>query len=637
MFPLIKSLQKLIFSKILLLIGLLVFSLPSFAQEVINSYSTNITINIDGSVEIVEYIEVRAEGNKIKRGIFRDVATIMKNDDGSDFRSELEIISIKKNGQDEPFSTKKITNGLRIYIGEASVFLEPGNYRYMIKYSMTRQVRFFETHDELFFNVIGHFWDFPIKQAVARIKLPDGAIISDLVGYTGATGSTEQALTITKTSNNSAAFQATRSLNSYEGMSIAVKFQKGIIAEPAGIKETALYLSDRRDIIVPISGAFLVLFYYLYAWNKIGRDPKKGTIIPLFYPPKGFSPALIHYIWKMGWKKNGWTAYSAALLNLAIKGLITIDKKKNSTKIDLTNKPARYLPSGEQIIYDYIQSKGTVFFNKAHGVKLNKTREEFIKIIGTENRHAFFKNNVSYVIIGFVLSAISLIIMMVLGIIHPVYAVGAIGAGVAIALLTGAFSGLWSRGGFARIFIFVWIAMAGFNMSGAILATFATISSTTAIIATVTIVILNVLFAFLMRAPTVHGRKIMDQIDGFRMYLEVAEKQRLNMIDEPEMSVKRFEKILPFAVALGVEKPWSQHFESELARNAVSDATNNYNPTWLSGTSYSASSLSKSMSGLATGMSASMIAAQPSSSSSSGFSSGGSSGGGGGGGGGGGW
>jgi uncharacterized membrane protein len=136
----------------------------------------------------------------------------------------------------------------------------------------------------------------------------------------------------------------------------------------------------------------------------------------------------------------------------------------------------------------------------------------------------------------------------------------------------------------------------------------------------------------------------MDQLDGFKMYLETAEKNRLNMTGEPPMTIERFERILPFAIALGVEKPWSEHFEGELARNAVADARGDYQPTWYSGRSWSSSSggFSKTVSTVATGMSAAMIAAQPVSSSSSGFSSGGgggggSSGGGGGGGGGGGW
>jgi uncharacterized membrane protein len=154
-------------------------------------------------------------------------------------------------------------------------------------------------------------------------------------------------------------------------------------------------------------------------------------------------------------------------------------------------------------------------------------------------------------------------------------------------------------------------------------------------------VLITAIFAVLMRAPTVQGRKVMDEIDGFKLYLDTAEKNRLNISNEPPMTVERFERILPYAIALGVEKPWSEHFDAELARNAVADARDGYSPGWYYGSSrgFSSGSISNVIAGASSGMAAAMVAAQPVQASSSGSSSGGGgfSGGGGGGGGGGGW
>ncbi len=72
--------------------------------------------------------------------------------------------------------------------------------------------------------------------------------------------------------------------------------------------------------------------------------------------------------------------------------------------------------------------------------------------------------------------------------------------------------------------------------------------------------------------------------------MNTAEKNRLNITSEPPMTVERFERILPFAIALGVEKPWSEHFEGELARNAVADAQFGYQPRFYSGRYWSSSS-----------------------------------------------
>jgi uncharacterized membrane protein len=147
----------------------------------------------------------------------------------------------------------------------------------------------------------------------------------------------------------------------------------------------------------------------------------------------------------------------------------------------------------------------------------------------------------------------------------------------------------------------------------------------------IAIALVNVAFFHLLRAPTIVGRKVMDEIEGFRLYLSVAEAEWMNMPKAPEMSPDLFEAYLPYAVALGVEKPWSDAFQSHMAR--VMPGRDAYRPSWYRG-SWSSDSLGRATSGMVSSLSSSMTAAMPSSSGSGG---GGSSGGGGGGGGGGGW
>src|SRR5690606_8089571 len=55
------------------------------------------------------------------------------------------------------------------------------------------------------------------------------------------------------------------------------------------------------------------------------------------------------------------------------------------------------------------------------------------------------------------------------------------------------------------------------------------------------IVLVNVIFFFLMGAPTPLGRKMMDGIEGLRTYLTLAEKDRMNMAGAPDMSPRHFE------------------------------------------------------------------------------------------------
>ncbi|MCY1232343.1 hypothetical protein D9M72_448280 [compost metagenome] len=155
------------------------------------------------------------------------------------------------------------------------------------------------------------------------------------------------------------------------------------------------------------------------------------------------------------------------------------------------------------------------------------------------------------------------------------------------------------------------------------------------------IVLVNVLFFFLMGAPTPLGTRMMDGIDGLRQYMTLAEKDRMNMQGAPEMSPRHFETLLPYAVALGVEKPWTETFDRWLlAAAAGAAAAVAYQPSWYHGDGFGSSTFGDRIGGFAGSMADTITSSlpPPPKSSSSGFSTGGGfSGGGGGGGGGGGW
>ncbi len=143
---------------------------------------------------------------------------------------------------------------------------------------------------------------------------------------------------------------------------------------------------------------------------------------------------------------------------------------------------------------------------------------------------------------------------------------------------------------------------------------------------------LNILFYHLLKAPTLLGRKVLDKIEGFKMYLSTAEKDRLNYLTPVEKTPELFEKYLPFAFALSVEQKWSEQFSDVLAKAA---AEQNYSPSWYSGTNWNSFDTSGFTSSFSSGFSGAISSSSTAPGSSSG--SGGSSGGGGGGGGGGGW
>ncbi|UJW85302.1 DUF2207 domain-containing protein [Devosia sp. SL43] len=637
-----------------LLIGLLL-ALPVMAREEIRSYDSNIVMATDGSVSVTETITVNAEGNEIRRGIYRDIPVVMTGSDGGKVRPDFEVTGVTRDGDQEMFRVERMGNFQRIWIGNPDYFLDRGAHTYIIRYTMSRMARSFEDHDELYWNATGNYWIFPILTARATVTLPDGAVISRLAGYTGPVGSTEQAVQTKRTSDTTASFRASRALGAGEGLTIAVAFNKGVIVYPTGLAALMERLLDLRELALPLLAALIAVAYNAVAWLRVGKDPDKGTIIPLFSAPKGFSPPLVHYIHKWGFSDVGWKALTSAIFDLGVKGLVTIDNSSGSLNIKTTNKqPDEPLSTAENVIFGYLQSKRTTIIGKINGPDLQKKRQEFTDAIEKENRSLWFKNNIGYSVIGFLLAIALLGGMVFSGVLDIGWLIGSIVIGILLAIFVGALANGFKGNIFGKVIGAIWFTVIAFNVFGFALESLTSLTINVASIAAISIIGITIVFAVLMRAPTLQGRKVMDQIDGLKLYLDTAEKDRMNMAGAPAMTVNRFERLLPYAIALDVEKPWSDHFEAELARGAVSDlaAGSTYSPGWYHGSGggigggagNAASNMSNAVSAAAASMTAAMVAAQPVQASSSGFSSGGgggggggSSGGGGGGGGGGGW
>ncbi|SDG39624.1 DUF2207 domain-containing protein [Pelagibacterium luteolum] len=625
--------------RLFVFLGGLLFALaPALGQEQIRAFDVQFDVQRDGSVRVTETITVNAEGDEIRRGIFRDIPTTLETDGGGTVRMPISVEMVTRNGSAEPFDVEGFSGGRRIRIGSPDALLSRGEHTYEIVYIMERAVRSSEDFDELYWNATGNYWSFPILRSRAFVTLPEEAQIIEVNGYTGAVGEQGSDSSAERISDNQARFVVTRTLQAGEGLTISVTFAKGVIVSPEGSDAVAYWLSDYRDFVVPIVMLIIVIAFNGLAWGAVGRDPAKGTIIPRFYPPKGYSPALTHYIHRMGWQNSGWLAYSAALVSLAVKGLVEIEKAGKTTIITVTDKaPDAPLPPGEAVALSDLAPLSPVTIDKTSGPKLAQSRTNVMQALEKENRAVYFKNNVAFVVLGILLGLGCLVGMVVLGVLDPLFVFIAAFAAVFLSVLGLAARSMWQGTGIGRFIALGIIGIFALNFSSMAIDLFRWTPIDFPFVAAVSIIAITLVFAILMRAPTVHGRKLMDEIDGFKMYIETAEKERLNMSGEPEMTTQRFEAVLPYAMALGVEKPWSERFQNDLARNAVKDAGAGYSPRWYHGGNFSSGNFARTMTGVTSGIGAAMISAQPVSSSSSGSGGGGFSGGGGGGGGGGGW
>ena len=453
--------------------------------------------------------------------------------------------------------------------------------------------------------------------------------------------------------------ETTGRLEPGEGLTIVAEIPAGALDQPSGADNLRYFLRDHREWIIGIFGLLAVLAYYLWAWNRVGRDPKGGAIIPLFHPPENVSAALASYIRNWGFGANAWKAFTASALSLAVRGLLVFNQEGKDLVLERTASPADnvrdQLSLGEKTLLDWVEKEGgRAEISKANGKDVARIGEAFKKSVKAESGGRHFKRNILHVAMGLALSLLVALAIVFFGqlaeddlaILFGMFFVGIVLSvflvPVMVSMLQRPSWKTFLSLTFAGFFILVMIL----NFAGDFIPETDTLRGIASALAdhsfafalALVFPLLNGLFYYLLRAPTLEGRPLMDQIEGFRMYLDTAESGRLNIGGAPEITTERFEALLPYAVALDVEKPWADAFAESLARAHPGDPDpmSHYQARWRRGGNWSSSNFGRSIaSSVASATSAATSSLPRSSSGSSGFSGG--SGGGGGGRGGGGW
>jgi len=632
----------------------LLAAVPAAAQtERIRSFDSRITVNSDGSMQVVETIAVESAGVDIVHGIYRDFPTRYNDRAGNHYSVLFDVVSVRRDGNSEPYHTEDLSNGVRVYFGSSSYDLPPGNHTYQFAYRTNRQLGFFRDHDELYWNVTGNAWKFPIDMATATVLLPPNvrSQVTDLSGYTGYQGDKGQAYKARDEDGNPT-FRA-GNLAPQQGLTIAVSWPKGLIAEPTAEQKRAWFIADNKSTFVGLAGVIVVFLYYVMIWGMVGKDPAHGTIVPLYEPPDNMSPGAMRFLERMGGDEKGFTA---AIMGLAAKGYLTIEQDESKTyklvrRKNATDKDSS-LSGDEKSLARTLFEDGSplVLENKNHEVLL-RARKGLETNLHASIETTSFRTNGRYLWPGIVLSLLTTVIMVSLS--------G--GSRLPVALFMSVWLTGWSFGVYALVssVIRAWKSVRTEGVLGAGQAGFLTLFTLPFVageclglgmliwacgVATAGLIAgaigVNVLFHHLLKAPTLAGRALMDRVEGFKMFLTAVESDRLQTIARPDKTPQLFERFLPYAFALGVEHAWAQQFSQVLAQAATAGGSGggvSYSPSWYSSSSFGSFSAMTFTSSFSSSFSSAISSSSTAPGSSSGGGGGGSSGGGGGGGGGGGW
>ena len=254
---------------------------PAGAVERILRFVSDVEVERNSDLLVTETIRVQVEQNRINHGIFRDFPTTDTRPDGSRAVVGFRVQSVMRDGLDERWTTERVANGVRVTIGRPEILLWTGQHEFVIRYRTTRQVGFFASYDELYWNATGNGWAFAIDSAEARITLPQAVPFGQTVLYTGPQGARGQDAAIVERRDGHIVFRTTKPLAPNNGLTVAVAWPKGIVIPPTA---SELWLADNLPGVISGVGLAAALAFYAFAWLKVGRDPPRGTIIPIIEP-----------------------------------------------------------------------------------------------------------------------------------------------------------------------------------------------------------------------------------------------------------------------------------------------------------------------------------------------------------------
>jgi len=248
---------------------LVLWCAPAFGQnrERITDFHSDIVIKPDSTLLITETIQVHSLGHSIKHGIYRDFPTGRQRANGGTYTVSFRLLDIQRDGHPEPYHVTTNRKSKRIYIGSKNRTLPPGDYTYTIRYKTGFQIGFFKSHDELYWNVTGTQWQFPIDHASATIHLPGPVDQSpvNLTGYTGPKGAKGRNWKATLVNPTTASFETRTPLSSHAGLTAVVSFPKGLVTPPSLRDKFAQLVQFNHDTMILFLGVLLLLGYYIVA------------------------------------------------------------------------------------------------------------------------------------------------------------------------------------------------------------------------------------------------------------------------------------------------------------------------------------------------------------------------------------
>jgi uncharacterized membrane protein len=549
--------------KIVFALLVLVVSLPAWARNYhISKFNSTIHVEEDGSARIEEQITFVFSGTY--QGVYRDIPIDYPGPSGSNYTLFIKVGAITDDSGEKLKVEKKTSGGflhLKIYVPGATDATRTVN----IEYTVANGTRFFEDHDEFYWNVTGNDWPVPIEEATSIIYFPteaSGKLRAQ--ASEGVYGSNQRA--IASVEGPSASFATTGSLPMRGGLTADVYIEKGVLHQPGALARFFRFVRSNPVLTLPL-WAFAVMFPM---WWLKGRDPDPGmSVAPMYEPPEKMGPAEVGTLIDGSVDPRDITS---VLVDLAVRGYLKIVETQHKGFLSSTKDYEFHLIKNRDQwndLTDYERAMMDSVFSGGEVTLLSSLRNHFYTAL------PMIKSEI--------MSALKA---------KGMYTVDPDSA-----------NGYWGMG-----FLMVLLPYA----AGQVLGWADFLSSVPlAIVCGLIALAIIVIIGKQLTATSLKGARTRVQIQGFQEFMNRVDSDRLK-----RMPPDTFEKFLPYAMALGVEHHWAKAFEG-IIQNP---------PTWYQssdGHMFSTFYFVNSLGSMATTASSTFVSAPRASSSGSGWSGGG--------------
>ncbi|MBI5076200.1 MAG: DUF2207 domain-containing protein [Nitrospirae bacterium] len=557
----------------------------------VTNFHANILIQSDGNIHVRETMLVLTGGATFEQkegalltGIYRAIGGRVQGQHAYYRLMGFEMKGAALDGQPIPYRVK--TSGRwythYVFLGPERLTLTPGTHEFTIEYVVDRHIRFLPDHDELFWWVFGegmHGWAGSVGTIGVTVLLPYGTsgVIASLEDHSwnAGTGKIPELLRQAAASESANVLHYEKVISKkHPYLSVVVSMPKGAVSGPDLDQRVIFFFRDMSAYWAGLIGLTVFFTYYLFAWVRVGRDPEASSIVPRYRPPAGCSPAIARRLVTMGYDR---TAFSAALLDLAAAGLVRLTSRAGRYFVERTDKQAVGLAPDEASLLDALFKSSS---NSAHqrsrqeldAIMIHRAYRAHRRSLWRLVNRRFFTRNLLHVIPAFLIS------LVVAAINAEIVDIG----GTYIRELTAL--GLWTLlTGFITRFLMRKKVLELKKPSKVVYlaALFPLVLYAVAVVVSQSVEVFNIMkfmffaplfvmmtghvvFLFLLRAPTELGRRMLDEIEGFRVFLAATEGDRLDRMHPPEKTPALFQAYMPYALALGVENRWSEQFSGQI-------------------------------------------------------------------------